>query len=200
MTPVLYSFGDDGSVDVPYTAPAAMPVNDMAAELAAEGFVTPAQLQATPAPLPVMIDQLPVAQYGALAFDLAMKTAPLAQIMDVYGLTEAGLTALIDTPAFKDAVADAKAQLAEHGPIAGFVIRSRFIAEDLLTDMFQLAKSATTDSALRFKIFQGMAQYARVDPATTKQKGDQGSGGVNVVLNFGSGIRGIGPQVQVIEQ
>ncbi|RQH02723.1 hypothetical protein [Paraburkholderia dinghuensis] len=138
--------------------------------------------------------------WGALAFDLVLHAAPLADIRSTYGLTLSQFAALLATPAFVAALRDAQAQLREHGAQAGFVFRSRALAEDLLPDIYALAKDERTDAQLRHRIFESLARYAQLDPAVMK-KGDAG-GGVQVVFNLAGGIRGLShvvPAVQVVK-
>jgi len=166
-----------------------------------QGFILPVDPNA---PVPrVPRDKLPVAEQGNLAFDIAMKSAGTpAELLIEYNLTEQALVDILQQPSFRDAVRDAQAQLKEHGVGNGFMIRARFATEALMPDIFSIAKSATTDPALRVKIFESMAKYARLDPASTKQKGEAG-GGVNVQFLFAAGIKGIDhimPTVQVIDQ
>lgn len=152
------------------------------------------------APVPVLSDNIPVALYGALALDLVMHPKELDQIRVTYGLTETGLLALMGQRGFIDAFRDAKAQVVEHGATAGFKIRARFIAESLMDDMYKLAKADSTDAPLRVKVFDRMASYAGLDPASTKQKGDIGGGGVSVQFNFAPGINGLAHVMPTVVQ
>lgn len=51
-------------------------------------------------------------------------------------------------PLFPAALRDARCQLREHGAAAGFLLRSRALAEDLLPDVYGLAKETKNDAAL----------------------------------------------------
>lgn len=44
-------------------------------------------------------------------------------------------------------------------------------AEDLLPDIYSLAKDSRTDAVPRQRIFGSLARYALLDPATTKKGG-----------------------------
>ncbi|MGE8165203.1 hypothetical protein ACQKRQ_34270 [Paraburkholderia sp. NPDC080076] len=130
------------------------------------------------------------ASWGSLAFDLVLRVAPLPEILATYRLTQRQFAVLLDTPAFVAALRDAQAQMRAHGAQAGFVFRSRALAEDLLPDIYNLAKDGRTDAVLRHRIFESLARYALLDPASTKKGGD-GGGGVQVVFNLAAGIRGM---------
>lgn len=129
------------------------------------------------------------ASWGSLAFDLVLRVAPMPDILAAYGLTQQHFAVLLDTPAFVAALRDAQAQMRAHGAQAGFVFRSRALAEDLLPDIYGLAKDNRTDAVLRHRIFESLARYALLDPASTKKGGD--GGGVRVVFNLAQGIRGL---------
>lgn len=129
------------------------------------------------------------ASWGSLAFDLVLRVAPLPEILATYRLTQRQFAVLLDTPAFVAALRDAQAQMRAHGAQAGFVFRSRALAEDLLPDIYSLAKDGRTDAVLRHRIFESLARYALLDPASTEKGGD--GGGVQVVFNLASGIRGM---------
>jgi hypothetical protein len=133
---------------------------------------------------------VPVALWGSLAFELVLRAVPVGQILATYNVTEAQLSVLLDTPAFQATLKDAAAQVKQHGADAGFVLRARALSEDLLPDIYRIAKNDLTDGALRHKIFETLSRYAQLDPATNKKPG--GGDGVQVIFNLGAGIRGLG--------
>jgi hypothetical protein len=114
--------------------------------------------------------------WGALAFDLILRAAPFHEILLTYGLDLRQFDVLLGTPAFVAALRDAQSQLREHAAQAGFVFRSRALAEDLLPDIYALAKDERTDAQLRHRTFESLARYAQLDPASMK-KGDTGGCG-----------------------
>ncbi|MGF6599809.1 hypothetical protein P3T23_004543 [Paraburkholderia sp. GAS448] len=152
---------------------------------------------ATPSTATLPPAALDKSSWGSLAFDLVLRVAPLAEIIAAYGLGPARFDALLDTPAFVAALRDAQSQLREHGAQAGFVFRSRALAEDLLPDIYGLAKSPATDAQLRHRIFESLARYALLDPAASRRAGD--GGGVRVIFNLAAGIRGMGHVVPAVD-
>jgi hypothetical protein len=91
-------------------------------------------------------------------------------------------------PLFPAALRDARCQLREHGAAAGFLLRSRALAEDLLPNVYGLAKDTNTDAALRHRVFESLARYALLNPATKK---DNVEGGVRVIFSIALGKRGM---------
>lgn len=64
----------------------------------------------------------------------------------------------------------AQAELKEHGASAGFVFRSRALAENLLSDVYGFAEGPVTDPTLRHRIVESLARYALLDPAAKRQE------------------------------
>lgn len=143
----------------------------------------------TPAPL---TRAFPVERYPELAF--AMATAEtvdedhLDDFLVPFGITPAQLDSIMDHPAFQRAYHDAKAFVKENGT-KGFKVRSRFYAECLVDDMYQIAKNPKTDPSLRLKLFESIAKFADLDPSAHKKT--QGDMGTTISINIGEGIRGI---------
>jgi hypothetical protein len=91
-------------------------------------------------------------------------------------------------PLFPAALRDARGQLRERGAAAGFLLRSRALAEDLLPDVYGLAKETKNDAAL-------LPSHLRVSgalcPARSTTKKDNVEGGVRVIFNIAQGKRGM---------
>lgn len=62
----------------------------------------------------------------------------------------------------------AHAQLKEHGASAGFVFRSRALAEDLLPDLYGIAEGPVIDPTPRHRILESLARHALLDPAAKR--------------------------------
>ncbi|RQM48414.1 hypothetical protein EHZ19_09285 [Paraburkholderia bannensis] len=80
---------------------------------------------------------------------------------------------------------DARAHAADRA--CGVVPVSQ-LAEYLLPNVYGLAKDTNTDAALRHRIFESLAHYDLLDPATEKGNAE---GGGRVIFNIPQGIRGM---------
>lgn len=139
--------------------------------------------------LPDSNESLPAEHWGALAFDLVLRAAPLETILETFNITSDTLKSLLANPNFKATIEDAKAQVKQYGAEAGFVLRARTLCEDLMPDMYRIAKDPTTDPKQRESIFNSFARYGLLDPSTNKKQ--TADTGVKVVFNLGAGVRGM---------
>ena len=135
--------------------------------------------------------------YPEIAFYIAvageMDAAQLTAVLAENNLTLQQYNYLLDKPAFKRCLAEAKAFITKHGAEHGFKIRARFYAERLADSIYRMAHSPSTEANIRLKAFETLVRLADLDPGT--QKGAKNEGGGNgVVINIGAGIRGVSAQ------
>jgi hypothetical protein len=150
-------------------------------------------------------DHFPITLYGSMAIALALKT-PFEQIAREHHTTITVISQLLATHAMKLALRDAMTQIKTHGTTGGFILRNRYMAEDLLNKVYDIAKDPKTDASLVFKIFESAAKNGGVDPSSTKKAAEQGPA-VSVTFNLGAGVPGIEhvlrqsmPKVEVLER
>lgn len=123
--------------------------------------------------------------WGALIMELLMDPGAEAEVLAAHGATRDEVALLFKTnKEFQIAVRECKSVIKAQGPNAGFVMRSKMMAEDLLTDMYKLGKSPTTPTALRVRIAENAASWGRLDPKHDKSSTDAGDKGVHFSFNI----------------
>lgn len=142
---------------------------------------------------PPLVRAYPAERYPELAYALAtveqLDEDRLDDFLAPFDITPAQFDHIRHQPAFLRAFSEAQAFVKENGANKGFKVRSRFYAERLVDEMYQMAKNPKTDPALRLKLFESIAKYADLDPSGQKKM--QGQQGAVISINIGSGIRGI---------
>jgi hypothetical protein len=145
-------------------------------------------------------DTIPFSEYGLLASAVALEQRRPSEITAMFGVTDAALGKALDDPIFKTFVRNVQAQLREHGSVAAFVAQSQFALQELFPHIRALARSPETDAAIRLKVFETLARFARLDPMVLKNKADAAGSGVNITLNVASGISGLNGPITVDAQ
>lgn len=153
-----------------------------------------------PVQAPVPSHIIPELAY-ALAVAGPVEELEIADFLEPFGLSTQQFSSLQRRPAFLRALEEAKSFVDEHGRSKGFKVRTRFYAEQLAEEIYQTAKSTTTDPAVRLRMFEAMAKYAGLDPMLdARQNQNAQGGGTNIVIQIGEGIRGVSaPDVPTVD-
>ena len=136
-------------------------------------------------------------QFGDLALQLVLNARPVDDLLADFNLTHEQFGVLLDNPVFVAAIEESKRLIASYGRDAGFRIRARAVAEDLVGKVYNDALLQTTDPALRHKILITMAAFAGYSDKPTAEQ--QGPTGMSVTINVGSGVRGVSGEAITVE-
>lgn len=131
-----------------------------------------------------------------LAFELALLLEGSREDMtDVAlrnGVTTKDLLLFNQDPAFLKQVQAYRAEIRDKGVL--FKLKSRVIAEDLLTTTYGLIQDPLISPAVRADLIKAVVKWAGLDPKDTPQTGETAQG-VRITINIG----GEDQQMQYIE-
>jgi hypothetical protein len=117
-----------------------------------------------------------------LPIELAMKSAPVREICEAYGITKDELSRLTEDPIFVQAFRNAKEMLQKDG--MSFRLKARMQAEELLKESWKLIKGAGTPTPVKADLIKATVRWAGYEP-----KGDGAAGVGNafqININLGS--------------
>lgn len=111
---------------------------------------------------------------------LAPEDDPLAVFIR-YGYSRDEAVATLQSPAFVRLLAAARKDVDENG--ASFVMKSRAMAEELLTEVFSIAVDPLASAAVRVDVAKWVAKMGRLEPK--EKDGPAGSGsGMTINITF----------------
>lgn len=93
-----------------------------------------------------------------LVLDLAMAVASQDELCAIYEITEAQLAEWKRHPLFQKQVLQTREELKTTGKT--FVVKARAIAEELLEDVYLIAKDETTPALVRLKAVENAVRWA----------------------------------------
>lgn len=117
-----------------------------------------------------------------LPIEIALKTAPMNDIRDAYGYSQAEWIALKDNPEFLADLAAAVAMVKEEG--MSFKLKARLQAEELLKTSWRLIHAPIDEvpSSVKADLIKATARWAGYD---AKDNGGGGSGNsLNIQINL----------------
>lgn len=132
--------------------------------------------------------QVPIAmrphEWGGLIMEILLDPKRIDKIVKAHGTSYDEVEELMKTNReFQIAIREARSRIRAHGPNSGFVLRTQFMAEDLLGDLYALAKNPATPPAVRLRAIENTVGWARLDPKLDKDRRDATDHGVHVSFN-----------------
>lgn len=132
--------------------------------------------QAAPAAPPEAT--LAAARWPKLAYELALGVDDIHTLAARHGLSTAEARALLVHPLFLQVLQEAVAQVRATG--AGYKEKAKVIAEDLLPDVYALAKNVAVHPSIRLDAAKFVTGCAGLGPQRESRDGAPGGGGGNV--------------------
>jgi len=116
-----------------------------------------------------------------LPIEIALKTAPMAEIRDTYGFTNEEWLALRDNPDFLADLAAAVAMVKEEG--MSFKLKARLQAEELLKTSWRLIHAPIDEvpSSVKADLIKATARWAGYD---AKDNGGGQANSLNIQINL----------------
>lgn len=137
--------------------------------------------------LPEMLEDPPRLKpinWGALIMEIMLEPDKISEIATLYHTTLEEIYDLrMNNAEFQRAMREVKSRIAGLGSNMGFVLRNQAMAEEMLVDMYRLAKDKATPAALRVRITENSVKWGRMDPGLEKDRNEKRDMGVNVVMN-----------------
>jgi hypothetical protein len=110
---------------------------------------------------------------------------PLSTFLTHECLTLQEFEAISRNPQYQRYLKDYKADLTENG--FSFAAKARVLAEDLLADVYRMAKDVDTPAAMRVKTLENLVDWGRLAP---KQTAEVSSGpGYSITINLQNGAK-----------
>lgn len=106
-----------------------------------------------------------------LPVELAMRTTPVSEVCEAYGVTKEMFVKLTEDALFIQAYAGAREMLQKDG--MSFKIKARIQAEELLKKSWAMIQSSNTPSAVRADLIKATIRWAGYEP---KNEGPGGGG------------------------
>lgn len=123
--------------------------------------------------------------WGALIMALIMDPGKQAEVLHENNTTADEVEELFkNNEEFRIAVKECQSVIKAQGPNAGFVLRAKIMAEDLLGDMYMIGKDRNTPAALRIRVAENAAAWGRLDPKHDKGRTDATDTGVHLSFNI----------------
>ena len=97
-------------------------------------------------------------------------------------LSPAEYAAIAANPTYQRYLKDFTAELRESG--FSFAAKSRVLAEDLLADIYRMAKSIETPAAMRVKTLENLVEWGKLAPK--KDPSEVAGAGFSVTINLGN--------------
>lgn len=124
-----------------------------------------------------------------LPIELALKTAPPAELRVEYGYTPEEWDALRTNPVFLSELAGACELVRQEG--MSFKLKAKLIAEENLKEVFRMTRDPKVADTVKGKLIELTARWAGFDPRTN---GEEAVGGgalqantLNIQINLGDG-------------
>jgi hypothetical protein len=118
-----------------------------------------------------------------LPVELAMRTAPVSEICEAYGIDKDGFVALTNDPLFIQAYAGAKEMLQKDG--MSFKIKARIQAEELLKKSWAMIHADHTPTAVKADLIKSTIRWAGYEPKN-EGPGGTGNNAFQININLGS--------------
>lgn len=128
---------------------------------------------------------VPASVWGSVILDLVLQTSDEQSIAEAYGLDLPGLEALKIHPPFMAELEKVSTYVDSLGPDAGFILRSRALAEAALPEMGRLVMNKDIHPSVRTKLFNDLVRFANLDPQTTQDKAKNTGPQTTVHINMG---------------
>lgn len=138
--------------------------------------------------LPVSQSHLNPENPGNLGFDpkfileLALKTAPVAEICAAYNISKEQFTSLAQHPGFIRAYNDTVAEIQKDG--VSFKKKCQLMSEEFLTDTFQMVKDPTTPAPTRADMIKHVNRLSGYETKPS-ESALGGPAGVQININLG---------------
>jgi hypothetical protein len=114
-----------------------------------------------------------------MACELALQTAPAADIFSAYGFNAEQSLDLLEQKSFQDLLAKVEAEL--RGSAHTIRLKARAMVEDLLPEAYSIGTDPLIHAAVRLDVMQWLGRLADVEPRKDSQ--EKGTGG-GLVLNI----------------
>jgi cytochrome P450 len=119
-----------------------------------------------------------------LPIEIAMRTAPIKQICEAYGIDKDEWERLREHPIFVADVKAAAETLKEEG--MSFTFKARMQAEELLKTSWQMIQNVTTPPTVRADLIKFTIRAAGLDKSAQKEQAQQGfAPQLNIQINLG---------------
>lgn len=137
--------------------------------------------------------------WGALIMEMLTDPDNADDIILAHGTTPAEVRQLFETNReFQVALRECRSVITAQGPNAGFVLRSKMLAEDMLDTMYEMAKSKTATHAVKLRAIEDLVSWGRLNPKDDKSRNEATDTGVHLTMNF-IGLKRNIPQIIDVE-
>jgi hypothetical protein len=107
---------------------------------------------------------------------------PMPVFLSAECLTQAEYDEIAKNKVYRGYVKEYTAELKEKG--FGFAAKARVLAEDLLADVYRMAKDTDTPAAIRVKTLENLVEWGQLVPKVAK--GADAGAGFSVTINLGA--------------
>ncbi len=117
-----------------------------------------------------------------LAVDLAMNMADPEEVFRTHGYSAAQALELTESAAFSALLKKISSEVRESG--LSFKTKAKALAEELLTDAFEIATDPLQSGTVRARVIEWVARVAGHEPAPAKGGVGEGAGGFSLSISF----------------